>query len=402
VRRVLAVKVHDQLGDFLLATPALRALRRRFPGARLALVTRAFLAPLARRQPDADAVWALPRLRRPADLLDLARTVGRVAAFRPDLVVVLNSVSRSGTADSLAALARGRLVVGRGLVGPGPIPADAGADPFEGAARGPRDPVYDLDLPFGARSDHQSERYLDLVRWCGAAAPPEPVLALSPDERRAGERGIGEALGERAARPWVGLHPGAANPLKCWPLESFVELGVALAARGTPGAPATDQGTGPSGGGEREGAPALVVFDSPRERGRAAAVWAGLAARGVRAAFLPPAGIEEFAARCAALDLLVCNDSGVLHVAGALGVPTVSFHALGRLAEWAPRSDRAVALHAGHDIAALPVPAALEAALRLLEAFRVGRRPRPSLPTPWPPRSASAPPGEGAGGRRRR
>src|SRR5688572_26451200 len=72
VGRVLAVKVHDQLGDFLLATPALRALRRRYPAARLALVTRTFLAPLAARDPDLDDVWVLPRVRRLSDLGELA------------------------------------------------------------------------------------------------------------------------------------------------------------------------------------------------------------------------------------------------------------------------------------------------------------------------------------------
>src|SRR5437867_2090718 len=51
VRRILVIKLHDQLGDFLLATPALRALRERYPEARLVLVTREFLAPLARRVP---------------------------------------------------------------------------------------------------------------------------------------------------------------------------------------------------------------------------------------------------------------------------------------------------------------------------------------------------------------
>jgi ADP-heptose:LPS heptosyltransferase len=147
----------------------------------------------------------------------------------------------------------------------------------------------------------------------------------------------------------VGFHPGAANPLKCWPLESFVELGVALAGDNVPEPPA------------------LVVFDSPRERGRAAAVQVGLAARGVQAAFVPAGGIERFAALCSRLSLLVGNDSGVIHIASALGVPTLSFHSLGDPREWAPRGRRAVALHSSGDIAQIPVRAAVEAARALLK-----------------------------------
>ena len=68
---------------------------------------------------------------------------------------------------------------------------------------------------------------------------------------------------------------------------------------------------------------------------------------------------------CAALDLMVCNDSGIMHVAAALGVPTVSFHSLGRPEEWAPRGAQAIALHSER-IEDIGVEAAEAAARRLL------------------------------------
>src|SRR5258706_5674539 len=100
VRRVLVVKLHDQLGDFVLVTPALRALRERFPGARIALVTREFLAPLARRAPFVDRVWVIPKVAGPRSAVSLAATLWAVARFRPEVAWVLNSVSRSKTADA--------------------------------------------------------------------------------------------------------------------------------------------------------------------------------------------------------------------------------------------------------------------------------------------------------------
>lgn len=360
VKRLLAIKPHDQLGDFLLATPALHAVRRRYPRATLWLLTRDLNAPLAWRNHDLDRVLILPRLGGLTGLRRLTRfanVVAAVARFEPDLVFVLNSVSRSRSADALAALSRARLVVGRSTVGPGPIAADAPADAFASALEPatPRDPVYDLDLPVAAGSEHQVDRYGDLVRWTGAEVEQRPLrLDLSAEERTTGAQRLAEALGSRGARAArrIGIHPGAANPLKCWPLESFVALSAALAI------PSPDGGQGA----------ALAVFDSPREAGRAAAVREGLAARGVPAGFIPAGPIESFAAVSSALDLLVCNDSGVMHIAAALGVPTVSFHSLGRPAEWAPRGDHAIAFWSPREIGSIPVAAAVEAARGLLRA----------------------------------
>lgn len=335
VRTLLVVKSHDQLGDLLVAAPAIAALRAHYPAARLVLVTREYLAPLARRLPGVDAVWQAPPR---GDVVQNVRFVQNVRALRPDIAFVLNSVSRSGTADAIAAWARPRLLVGRSRVGAGPgvlrARAPAGDRP---------DPVYDLDVPVARDSTHQVERVLDLVRWTGAGDAEPARLALTDAERAAGEAAWGGAR-----RPRVGFHPAAANALKCWPVESFVELAARLAA----GAGATP-----------------IVFDTPKEPGSARALADGLARRGVHAAWRPAGGLDAFLGPCAALDLMVCNDSGILHVAAALGVPTVSLHSLGRPEEWAPRGPRAIALHAER-IADIGVDAAEAAARRLLGEAR--------------------------------
>src|SRR5262245_53220025 len=356
VRRILVVKVHDQLGDFVLATPALRALRERYPTARIALATREFLAPLARRVPFVHQVLVLPRARDPRAIGAWFTAAAALTSFQPEMTFVLNSVSRSKTADTLAALSRAKLVVGRSRVGAGPLPSDLAPDPL-GAATGSStpDPVYDLDLPFARGSEHEVQRTLDLVRWCAPSSSTSPELRLSDAERAEAWRAIEESFGKASVpSPRVGFHPGAANPLKCWPLESFIGLGIELMRQGS-----TETG-------------ALMVFDSPRERGRGAALCAGLAARGTRSILLPPGGIEWFAALCSHLDLLVCNDSGVAHVAAALGVSTLSFHSLGRPREWAPVSSRAIALGDRSDIAAISVGAAVAAARGLLALSAAG------------------------------
>jgi len=316
-RRLLVVKPHDQLGDFLVATPALAALRARFPNAHITLVTREYLAPLARRQPAINEVVVLPRggwaLARVVDL------VGALGAPRPDAAFVLNSVSRSRTADLVAATSGAALIVGRSQVGAGP--------PAAGVAG--RETVYDIDVP--VRSEHQVDRLLELVRWTGADATPRMTLAL----------GRGEKV-ERAVNS-VGFHPTAANALKCWPLESFIELVRRLASAGAH----------------------PVVFDTPKEPGPAHALADALKREAIATEFVEAGRLDAFIPQVAGLALMVCNDSGVMHVAAALGVPVVSFHSLGRPEEWAPRSETAIALH-GEPIAAITVDDAERAARKLL------------------------------------
>ena len=340
--RILIVKTHDQLGDFLVATPALTALRARFPGARIELVTRDYLAPLVRRQPALDAVHVLPRVHGLRAAGEMVALVARLRRPAPDLALVLNSVSRSRTADRIATLSGARVVVGRSKVGAGAIDPHAPDDPYvpahERLAAGKLDdPVYDLDLAIGRGSIHQVDRLLDLVRWTRAnGAVPRMVLEVTQEERA---RGLAALKGKA---PRIGIHPAAANALKCWPEASFIELGARLAAK-------------------------LWVFDTPKEPGPARAVHGGLLSRGVAAGLVPAGSLDDFVVAASALDLMICNDSGVMHIAAALGVPTLSFHSLGRPEEWAPRGSGAIALHA-EPIAGISVEDAEKAARSLLSS----------------------------------
>src|SRR6185503_19413194 len=107
--------------------------------------------------------------------------------------------------------------------------SDLGAGPPSHTAPG-KETVYDVDVPVTAM--HQVDRLLELVRWTGADAPPRMTLAATKGPRGNGKR--------------IGFHPTAANALKCWPLDSFVELARRLSGDAT-----------------------LVVFDTPKEPGPA-------------------------------------------------------------------------------------------------------------------------------------
>ncbi len=54
--RILIIRQHDQLGDLLIATPAVRALRRKFPNAFIAIVVREYTAPVVQNNPYVDEI----------------------------------------------------------------------------------------------------------------------------------------------------------------------------------------------------------------------------------------------------------------------------------------------------------------------------------------------------------
>ena len=80
--RILVIQLR-QMGDVLLCTPALRALRKKFPEARIAFLVDKPFEPLLRHNPDVDALIA----RDPAESFEPVRSIARVRRFAPQLVI---------------------------------------------------------------------------------------------------------------------------------------------------------------------------------------------------------------------------------------------------------------------------------------------------------------------------
>jgi ADP-heptose:LPS heptosyltransferase len=329
--RLLIVRAHDQLGDFLLVTPALASLRARFPRARITLVVNRFLAPLAESQPDVDRILVAPWGGRGGGAAGAITAFARVLRAEPyDLALVLNTVAHSLSSDLVARLSGARYVVG---------PAKPELKDAAGA------PLYDWAYnPATAVGAHQMHRALAVVTPLGA--PPVPLcyrFALRDEERDAGAR-------RRAALPsgpLVALHVGTKDAAKRYPTD----LWIATAA-----------------GAARALGAHVVVLDAP-DAGEATIALAG--ALGPSATRLTPMGLREVAAFLSCVDLLLCHDSAILHLAAAVGTPTVSVHGRGAVAEWKPPHERHVALQTADSIPGHVSPQEMIAAC--VRAIAVGR-----------------------------
>jgi lipopolysaccharide heptosyltransferase II len=289
--RSIVVRVANWLGDTVMALPALGALRAAEPGARITLIGR--WAPLLSGQGVADIVLPYPRR------LGERVTVGRALREDPPALAVLlpNSIE-----SALAAVWwRAQRRVGFDADGRRALLTDA--------------------VPLPSPRRHQIDEYGALVAAAGAKVADDLAPAWRLPERAAIRaeldallEGAGVPLGARI----VGLHLGAAfGRSKLWPAESYGRLATRLPGAGlTPlllGA-AADEDTAGTVAERASPAPASLVG---RDR---------------------PAILPELLARLACL---VSGDTGVAHLAAALGVPTVTLFGPTDPRLSAPRGPRA-------------------------------------------------------------
>ena len=286
-RAILFLRV-DRIGDMILSLPALRALRARFPRTRITVLASPSNQALLRPDPSVDEVLVLKAGRlRPLHLMALSPALRR---RRFDWV--LDPFPEQDPLPVLAALlcgARRRIGFGGSL----------------------RSRLYHAVLPPPPPGRHFRDLTHDLVRALGAAAdpgPPRPVLLEEEHgfaRRWLAQQGLsGSAL--------IGIHPGGTYPSQRWPLTHHAALIRMLRAAAL--------GRVVLLGGEGDGASIAAI------RRQAGFPLPALVSRDLRRA-------AAVLARCR---LFIGNNSGPLHLAAALGIPTVSFRGPTRAGRWTP------------------------------------------------------------------
>ncbi len=261
--RVLVVHP-GYLGDTVFLGPAVRALKARWPGGKVALCVTPRGAPVARLLPGCDEVIVYDKRGADRGLSGLWRTARRLRAFGPELALVPHYSPRAG---ALARLSGAPRRIGYPLFCNERVSLDRGR------------PFVDRALWLAERAGATGDAALSLER--------PSFLDVYADRVLAG-----------AARPVVGLVPSAEWATKRWGPEKFAALAGELA---------------------RDGA-TFLVLGGPRDR--------ELAARIRELARVPLRdttgnAIDEAIALLARCDLVVGGDTGLVHCARALGRRTL-------------------------------------------------------------------------------
>jgi heptosyltransferase-2 len=280
IKSVLVIELWN-IGDVILATPFLAQLRAAFPGAKITLLARPFARELLEGSGlvdefvTADLTWrgntqALEPIR--PDWGELVSTVRKLRRLRFDLGFSSRLHLREHVILQLAKVRR-----------------------RVGYAFGPEAGVLTDAVPIVDPDQHKVADWLALLDPFGGPLPTEGhLLRVSPAEREWAENYLA-TNGVREGDVIVGVHPGASLVQKRWPIERFAEVVQAL---------------------NRSPGVRTLVFVEPTGHGATLAESHDV--------IVAKVGLREMIALIDRCELLVCNDSGPMHIAGALGVPVVA------------------------------------------------------------------------------
>lgn len=302
IKRILCVRL-DNLGDVLMTTPALHALRESGPGRHITLLGSRSGAALAPYLDDVDDVieYEAPWVANPSassrSLADDQRMQERLRRGNFDAAVIFTVYSQSPLPAAMLCYLAG---IPRRL-------AHCRENPYALLTDWLREPEPQQ------RTRHEVERQLDLVRQVGAHAPDTRMrFTVHESDRRTLTKQLA-ARGVRAdangSAPWIVLHPGATAASRRYPPERFGQVATRLAQE--TGAPILITG----GASERDLVEAVIASAAPRVRAQLHDMSGALT-------------LGELAALIERTSVLVSNNSGPVHLASALGTPVVDLYAL--------------------------------------------------------------------------
>ena len=291
-KRVLAVRL-DGMGDVLMTTPAIRALKEAAPGRTVAVLASRSGAEAARLVPEVDEVMAYdaPWMKAASghDPVTDAGIIEVLHTGRFDAAVIFSLHSQSPLPAALTCYFAGiPLRAARCRENPYHLLSDwVKEDELEGPTR------------------HDVRRQLDLVGRLGAQPAHERLsLAVPPDAAGRARAILGQQDLVRIGAPWAIIHPGATAESRRYPPESFAAAARQLA--------------------ESHGWRFLVT-GSPSEQALKRELAESI---GPAAAAVETANLAELAALIEAAPLLISNNTGPVHIAAAVGTPVVDLYAL--------------------------------------------------------------------------
>ena len=267
-----------------MSLPALHALREQFPQAHIAILAKPWVAGLYGREPFCDEVIPYEPEKGWRGWRERWRISQELRRRKFDCALLLQNAFE---AAAVAYLAR--------------IPVRIGYN------RDARGPLLTCAVPTpkaGETPPHQRFYYLELLKRAGLI----PGYSREVNVRLSGAKAAAEEgrLHFGISGSIVGVSPGAAyGGAKRWLPERFAEAAVTIA--------------------QERGAAAVAVFGSEQEQAVCETVRAGVERGGVKCLnFSGKTTLAQFIEMAAACEVYLTNDSGPMHIASALGVPTVA------------------------------------------------------------------------------
>jgi lipopolysaccharide heptosyltransferase II len=292
-KNILCVRL-DTIGDVIMTTPALRALKASQPGRRITLLTSSAGSGAAPLIPELDdlIVYDSPWLKATAPRIDSSPEYAMIEQLRQgnfDAAVIFTVYSQNPLPSAFLCYMAGislRL-------------AHCHENPYQLLTHWIKDPEPDQF------TRHEVRRQLDLVESIGSKIADQRMSLQVPKAAHIKVLHQLEALGIDLDHPWIVIHPGATALSRRYPPEKFAAVARQLVQQY--GIPVIFTGTEP----ERE------LVNSIRQEMNAASH-----------SLVGCLNLGELAALLDLAPLLISNNTGPVHIAAAVGTPVVDLYAL--------------------------------------------------------------------------
>jgi heptosyltransferase-2 len=277
-KRILIVRT-DRIGDVLLSTPVIKALRDKYPCAYIAMMVSAYAKDIVDGNPYLDQVIIYDKDGKHRSWARSMKFATRLKKKKFDLAVILHPTNRLHLVSFFAGI--------------------------------PRRIGYDLKLgflltdrikhtkQFGKK--HELEYSLDLIRYLGIEPKDKNLFMPIRQESEAEVEELFRQEGINKSDRLLAIHPGASCPSKIWPNERFTQVADRLA--------------------EKYGFKVLVIA-GPKDITKAEKVIEIMKHSVINLA--KKISVSQLASVLKRCQLFISNDSGPVHIASSVGTPVIS------------------------------------------------------------------------------
>lgn len=279
----LLVRSTNWIGDAVMTTPAVRTIRQNFPGAEITLLALPWVADVFRASPHVDKIYIYDKKGRHHGVKGTFVLANDLRKEGYDAAILLQNAFEAAFITFWAGIPvrAGYTTDGRGIL-----------------------LTHGVKKQKDIKEKHQVHYYQEMLQGLGLKTGPDTLeLPLADDDVLWASNSLIQFTGNHASRI-IGINPGAAyGPAKCWPVNKYAALVKKLCS---------------------EPDITVLVFGTDADRIAAETIKEAAADRGRVIDLTGKTTLGQALAMISMCNVFVTNDSGLMHVAAALQVPTVA------------------------------------------------------------------------------
>jgi len=302
-KRILICRT-DRIGDVLLSTPVIKALKERYPKAYIAMMVSAYAKDIVSGNPYLDKVIILDKDGEHKGWLGSIKFIRELKKYKFDLVLILHPVNRVHLITFFSG-----------------IPKRVGYDRKLGFLLTDK---IEHSKQLGMK--HELDYNFDLLRYLGIEVSDKDLFIPIKAESEKWLADFFAQEGISNADKLLAIHPAASCPSKIWPVERFAETADRLA--------------------EKYGFKVLVI-SGPKDIALAKNLVKHM--HSVTMNLAGKTSVTQLASLLKRCRLLISNDSGPVHIASAVGTPVISIFARNQAGlspkRWGPVGKKDKILH---------------------------------------------------------